>query len=130
IREIVRGELSKICDISVDSMGNMHCVKRATKSKGEPKRLMLAAHMDEIGFIVKFIDDKGFLRIQPLGGWDPRQMSSQRVFVHAKKGMLNGVLMPSTKPKHMLTPEEMNKPPQIEHFFIDIGLPVDDAKKA
>lgn len=128
IRAIVRKELEKICEISLDSMGNMICLKKGS-GKGERKKLMLAAHMDEIGFIVKFIDDKGFLRIQPLGGWDPRQMSSQRVFVHAKSGPLNGVLMPSTKPKHMLSEEEMKKPPQIDNFFIDVGLSASDAKK-
>jgi endoglucanase len=90
---------------------------------------MLAAHMDEIGFIVKFIDDKGFLRLQPLGGWDPRQMTSQRVFVHTQKAKLNGVLMLSGKPKHMLTPEEANKAPMVENFFVDVGMSGDEAKK-
>lgn len=151
IREIVRDELGKICEISVDTMGNMICLKRGTKrlsggqvlrSSGKkpdnrkpddlstsPKKLMLAAHMDEIGFIVKYIDDKGFLRLNPLGGWDPRQMASQRVFVHTKKGALNGTLMLSTKPKHLLTPEEMNKPPQVDQFFVDIGLSAEEVKK-
>ncbi len=110
IREIVGKELAGLCDISTDVMGNMICVKEG-KGKGKTKKLMLAAHMDEIGFIVKFIDDKGFLRLQTLGGWDPRQMASQRVFIHTKGGMLNGVLMLSTKPKHLLTPEEANKAP-------------------
>ena len=110
-----------------DSMGSLHCVKRA-KSK-DAKKLMLAAHMDEIGFVVKFIDDKGFLRIQPLGGWDPRQMASQRVFVHAKEGMLNGTLMAGVKPKHLLSPEEANKSVSIENYFVDIGLNAEEAKK-
>jgi tetrahedral aminopeptidase len=127
IREIVRSELKDLCDISVDSMGSMHCVR---KGSGGGKKLMIAAHMDEIGFIVKFIDDKGFLRIQPLGGWDPRQMFSQRVFVHAKNGPLNGVLMYSSKPKHMLTEDELRKGPEMSNFFVDIGMSGDDAKKA
>lgn len=132
IRKIVRNELKSICKISTDTMGNMICYLPAKKkpAKGTPKKLMLAAHMDEIGFIVKHIDDKGFLRVQPLGGWDPRQMFSQRVFVHTQKGMLNGVLIYATKPKHMLTPEEMNKPPTIENFFVDIGMSGAQAKKA
>ncbi len=126
IREIVRRELGPTCDLRTDTMGNLHCVK---KGKGaNPKKLMLAAHMDEIGFIVKFIDDKGFIRLQPLGGWDPRQMSSQRVFVHAKDGKLPGVLMQSTKPKHMLTPEEAGKAPMVENFFVDLGLSAEQAK--
>lgn len=131
IRQIVRDELKGICEFSVDVMGNLICLKKATEpGKGKAKKLMLAAHMDEIGFIVKFIDDQGFLRIQPLGGWDPRQMASQRVFVHTRKdGPLNGVLMASQKPKHMLTPEEMNKPVQIDNYFVDVGLTGEAAKK-
>ena len=130
IREIVRQELKDICEISVDVMGNIQCLKRATQKpkKGEPKKLWIGAHMDEIGFIVKFIDDKGFMRLQPLGGWDPRNMASQRVIVHAVGGPVHGVLMLSSKPKHMLTPDEMNRGPQIENYFVDAGLSGDDAK--
>ena len=127
IRDIVRKELAGVCEMTTDRMGNLHCVRKP-KGKGA-KKLMLAAHMDEIGFIVKFIDEKGFLRIQPLGGWDPRQMASQRVFVHTEGGMLNGVLMASVKPKHMLSPEEAGKPVQVENYFVDIGLSGEDAKK-
>lgn len=127
IREIVKAELKGVCDFETDRMGNLFCVRKGSAKNA--KRLMLAAHMDEIGFIVKYIDEKGFIRLQPLGGWDPRQMASQRVFVHTQGGMLNGVLMSSTKPKHLLTPEEANKPPQIDHYFVDCGLSGEDAKK-
>jgi endoglucanase len=127
IRAIVREELAGLCEFSVDLMGNLICLKRGSGTKA--KKLMLAAHMDEIGFMVKFIDESGFLRIQPLGGWDPRQMASQRVYVHGKGGMLNGVLMASQKPKHLLTPEEMNKPVTTDSYFVDLGLPGDEAKK-
>ncbi len=131
IREIVREELKGICEISVDVMGNIQCLKRATAKpkKGEPKKLWIGAHMDEIGFIVKYIDDKGFMRLQPIGGWDPRNMASQRVIVHAKGGQLHGVMMLGSKPKHMLKPEEMNQAPQIDNYFIDAGLSGDEAKE-
>lgn len=125
IREIVREELKDICEISVDRMGNMHCVR----NRGGGPKLMLAAHMDEIGFVVKFIDDKGFLRLQPLGGWDPRQMASQRVFVHTAKGPINGTLMASQKPKHMLSAEEASKAPVIDNYFVDCGMSGEQAKK-
>jgi tetrahedral aminopeptidase len=126
IREIVRAELKGLCEMRTDRMGNLHCVK---KGKGDnPKKLMIAAHMDEIGFIIKHIDDKGFARIQPLGGWDPRQMFSQRVKVHTQGGMLNGLLNYSTKPKHLLTDAEANKKPEIDNFFVDMGLTGDEAK--
>lgn len=127
IREIVREELGSICSISSDAMGNMICLKKG--SGGEPrKRVMIAAHMDEIGFVVKHIDEKGFLRLQTLGGWDPRQMASQRVFVHTDSGRLNGVLMASTKPKHLLTPEEAGRSVQIQQYFVDAGLSKDEAQ--
>lgn len=128
IRDIVRAELKGHCDFQIDRMGNLFCIREATKKGKDKKKLMIAAHMDEIGFVVKFIDDKGFLRLQPLGGWDPRMMAGQRVFVHTKKGPVNGVLMPSTKPKHMLTPEEAGKAPTVENYFVDCGLSGDDAK--
>jgi len=128
IREIVRKELKGLCEMRTDVMGNLHCVRKGVGKNA--KKLMLAAHMDEIGFVVKFIDEKGFLRIQPLGGWDPRQMNSQRVYVHTQGGMVNGVLMASVKPRHMLTPEEMNKPLTVDNFFVDIGMSEKDAKKA
>lgn len=124
IRAIVVEELKGVADIQVDTMGNV-----IAHRSGPGKKLMLAAHMDEIGFMVKFIDDKGFLRVQPLGGWDARQMASQRVIVHTRTGSMNGVMMASTKPKHMLTPEELNKPPQVENYFVDLGLPFDDVKE-
>lgn len=129
IREIVRAELKDLCEISSDAMGNMICMKRGGGS-GPRKKLMIAAHMDEIGFVVKHIDDNGFLRLQTLGGWDPRQMASQRVFVHTKGGMLRGVLSLSTKPKHLLTAAEADKAPQIANFFVDIGHSGEDAKTA
>ncbi|MBN9503943.1 MAG: endoglucanase [Armatimonadetes bacterium 55-13] len=128
IREIVRDELKGVCEFSTDSMGNLHCVKKATKSGGTAKKLMIAAHMDEIGFVVKYIDDKGFLRLQPLGGWDPRQMNSQRVFVHTKEGARNGVLMYGTKPKHMLSDAEAGKKQDVAEFFVDTGLSGEEAK--
>lgn len=127
IRRIVREELAGVCEFSTDVMGNLHCIRRC--GQAEAKKLMIAAHMDEIGFVVKYIDDKGFLRLNPLGGWDPRQMFSQRVFVHAEEGPLPGLLVYSSKPKHMLTDAERNKAPEIDQFFVDVGLPADEVKK-
>ena len=88
---------------------------------------MVAAHMDEIGFYVKYIDDKGFLRLQTLGGFDPRQLFAQRVLVHTRRGeSLRGVLSYTTKPAHMLSPEEAKETAKIENFFVDVGLPAQD----
>lgn len=126
VRDLVIEELRPLTDeISVDTLGNVIAIKKGT---GGP-RVMLAAHLDEIGFLVKYVDDKGFLRVQPVGGWDPRTMVAQRVHVHGFGGqMLLGALMPAAKPIHLLTAEEMAKPLKIEEFFIDLGLPVDEVK--
>lgn len=126
VRDLVIEELRPLSDeIRVDTLGNVIAIKKGT---GGP-RVMLAAHMDEIGFLVKYVDDKGFLRVQPVGGWDPRTMVAQRVHVHGFGGQtLLGTLMPAAKPIHLLTAEEMAKPPKMEEFFIDLGLPVDEVK--
>lgn len=125
IRKIVHRELKGLCEISSDAMGNLICLKRGG---GSGKKLMLAAHMDEIGFVVKFIDDKGFLRIHPLGGWDPRMMAAQRVIVHTQNGPRHGLMMLGTKPKHLLSPAEADKAPKHDDYFIDTGLDADSAK--
>ena len=127
IRTLIAGELRPLTDsLSADTMGNLIGVKN-----GEPgaPRVMIAAHMDEIGFFVKHIDDKGFLRVIPVGGWDPRAMMAQRVLVHGYSGeTLRGVLMPGTKPIHILTAEEANKPLKIEDYFVDLGMSADKVK--
>lgn len=125
IREIVRREMAPLGDLSCDSMGNVICVK---KGKAGGKKVMIAAHMDEIGFMVKFIDDKGFLRLQTLGGWDPKQMNSQRVVVQTQEGPLPGVLMYSGKPAHLLSGGEKSDQKH-EEFFVDLGLSGEEAKK-
>jgi len=83
VRALVREELAGLVDeLSVDALGNVVGVK---KGRGGP-RVMVAAHMDEIGFWVKHIDDKGFLRLHPVGGFDPRVLLAQRVIVHGYGG--------------------------------------------
>lgn len=127
IREVVKEALALLVDnVETDVMGNVIGLKRG----GGVRKVMLAAHMDEIGFIVRYIDDKGFVRLQPLGGFDVRQLFAQRVLVHTRKGeVLRGVLAYSTKPAHMLTPEEMNKALQIESFFVDLGMTPEQVKE-
>lgn len=122
IRTIVARELKDSCELSTDPMGNVICLKKATTGRENAPKLMLAAHMDEIGFVVSHISDKGFLRIVPAGGWDPRMMAAQRVNVRTRTGDIAGVLMPGVKPKHLLTPEEANRALKIEDYFIDLGL--------
>lgn len=121
LRAVVRRELTGLVDeMRVDALGNLIAVKH---NPGAPK-LMLAAHMDEIGFIVSHIDqEKGWLRLQPLGGHDPRNMVAQRVLVSTAEGDLPGILFPGIKPPHIAGDEERKKQPQITDFFVDLGLP-------
>ncbi|MCG9895864.1 MAG: M20/M25/M40 family metallo-hydrolase, partial [Fimbriimonadaceae bacterium] len=113
--------------LETDAMGNLICTR---KGSGGGKRLMLAAHMDEIGFVVRHISDKGFLKIHALGGFDPRMLCAQRVVVHASSGdRLAGTMMPGTKPKHMLTAAEQGKALEVADLFIDLGLPAEAVKE-
>lgn len=117
VRELITRELKGVVDnISVDNMGNLIALK---KGKSSDKKVMAAAHMDEIGFIVHHIDDNGFLRFHPLGGFDPKTLTAQRVVVHGKKPT-TGVM--GTKPIHLMTPEERGKPLQLTDYFIDLGM--------
>lgn len=125
IRDLVRGELAAVVDeVSIDALGNVVGVK---KGQGGP-RVMVAAHIDEIGFFVKHIDDKGFIRLQPVGGFDPRVLIAQRVQVHGYAGAtLPGVIGLSAKPIHLLDPSDI-KPPKLDELFVDIGLSGDEAR--
>lgn len=125
IRNLVIEEIKNhVDDYHIDNMGNLITMK---KGKGQdPKKLMLAAHMDEIGFIVSHIDDNGFLRFQTLGGFDPKTFTAQRVVVHGKKDII-GVM--SSKPIHVMTPAEREKPAKKEDYFIDLGMPKEEVKK-
>lgn len=123
IRKLVIQEVKPWVDqIEVDNMGNVIAFK---KGKGE-KKVMLAAHMDEIGFIVNHIDDQGFIRFIPLGGFDPKTLTSQRVVVHGKKDLI-GVM--GTKPVHMMSEEEKKQNVKMEDFFIDLGMPKEEVEQ-
>ncbi|ADG13396.1 Cellulase [Methanocaldococcus infernus ME] len=114
VREFMKEELEKYCEVEIDKFGNLI----AKKGEGE-KSLMLAAHMDEIGLMVKYIDDNGFLKFTKIGGiYDPTILN-QKVVVHGRKGDIIGVL--GSKPPHRMKEEERNKLIKYEDMFIDIG---------
>lgn len=123
IRELISKELKGHADLSIDNMGNLIAFK---KGKSKQKRVMSAAHMDEIGFMVKHIDDQGFIRFHVLGGFDPKTLTSQRVIVHGKKDLL-GVM--GSKPIHVMSEEEKSKMTKTTDFFIDLGLPKKEVEK-
>ena len=88
---------------------------------------MIAAHMDEIGFMVKFIEDSGFLRITPIGGWFSQTALNQRVVLHTKKGKIFGVI--GSKPPHFMKEDERKKVIEIKDMFVDIGANSKDETK-
>lgn len=123
IRAMVMKEIGDLTEqIRIDSMGSVV----ATIPGESPDTVMVTAHMDEIGFIVSHIDDKGFIRFHPLGGFDPKTLTSQRVVIHGQKDVL-GVM--GTKPIHIMAPEDRNKAPKIEEYFIDTGRNVSEVNE-
>lgn len=125
VRELVIKEIrSHVDSIETDNMGNVITFIKG-KSK-HAKKVMIAAHMDEIGFIVTHIDDHGFLRFHTLGGFDPKTLTAQRVVVHGKKSLV-GVM--GSKPIHVMTAEERNKMPQTTDYFIDMGMSKKEVEK-
>ncbi|WP_245900718.1 M42 family metallopeptidase [Deinococcus yavapaiensis] len=129
VRDLVVAEIQGLVDeIREDALGNVVALKRGTAPDGERKKIMLSAHMDEIGFIVKFVDDKGYLRLQNLGGFDTRNLFARNVTVWTKDGPLPGILSPGGRPVHIATPEDRKKVPEIKEFFVDLGRSGEDVK--
>ena len=128
IREIAIRELRPLCDdVRIDAMGNVIGFKKGTLPDGQRKKIMLAGHMDEIGFYVRWVDDQGFLRLNPAGGFDPKTLIAKRVIVHGKSGAKH-IGMVGTKPVHIMTDEEKAKMPKVEDLFVDLGMPADAVK--
>jgi len=123
IREYIIETVTPYVDeVQTDAMGNVIAIK---KGKSDD-RVMVAAHMDEISFIVTDVDKDGFVRFHTLGGFDPKTLTAQRVIIHGREDVM-GVM--GTKPIHVLSAEERSKAPKIAEFFIDTGLPADKIKK-
>jgi len=116
IRQFIIDTVTPYVDeVKTDSMGNVLAIKKGNSEK----KVMVAAHMDEISFIVTDIDKDGFVRFHTLGGFDAKTLTAQRVIIHGKEDVI-GVM--GTKPIHVLTAEERNKAPKTTDFFIDTGL--------
>lgn len=115
VLSIIKKELKgHVDEIREDSMGNLIAIK-----KGNRFKVMLAAHMDEIGLMVKYIDDKGFIRFVALGGWYDPVLFTQRVILHTTRGPVHGVI--GGKPVHMMNDEERKRGVKIDDMFIDVG---------
>jgi len=131
VRDLVISELTPLCDeIRVDTLGSVIALKKGKGKDGKRRRIMVAGHMDEIGFRVSHISDQGFLRISPAGGFDPRTMIAQRVQVLGKgKHKLTGVMNVAGKPIHVQTAEERKKELQTSDFFVDLGMDAKEVRK-
>jgi len=117
IKRIIINEVKDFVDeIKEDSMGNLITIKKGKKNFN----IMVAAHMDEIGFMVKHIDDKGFISFETIGGFDPKSLGSQRVRIHSSNGDILGVI--GLKPPHITSQDEKDKALKLEDLKIDIGL--------
>jgi putative aminopeptidase FrvX len=117
VREVMKEYIAPYADeITTDGLGSLIATK--TGKEGGPK-IMVAGHLDEVGFMVTQIDEKGFIRFQPVGGWWGQVMLAQRVTIVTRKGEVTGVI--GSKPPHILTAEQRKKPVEIKDMFIDIG---------
>jgi putative aminopeptidase FrvX len=120
-------------ELTTDAMGSLIGYRRARPSPDTgvstaPTKVMLAAHMDQIGFLVRFISDDGFVRVNPVGGFDTRNLFARKVRVCTSSGDLPGVMNPGGKPIHIASAEDKKKVPEIAEFFIDLSLPADEVK--
>lgn len=134
VRELIRKEVKGLFDsIETDALGSLICTRRPRPNDGKPPkkptRVMLLCHMDEIGFYVSSIDDKGFIFLNPAGGFDPRNLFSRRVLLCAKSGDYRGVMNPGGRPIHISSDEERKKVPEVKEFFVDLGMTADEVRK-
>jgi putative aminopeptidase FrvX len=119
IREILREEWAGYVDeFQQDGLGSLIGIKRATKPTEQPRKIMLAAHMDEIGLLVRDIVD-GFIYVHRISGVDSRVMLSQPVVVHGKKP-LKGIV--AAVPPHLLDEQSRKRYPSFDELVIDVGL--------
>lgn len=126
MRKFMRSELEKYSDeIVQDHLGGIFGLK---KGDDQGPRIMVAGHMDEVGFMVTQITENGMLRFQPLGGWWSQVLLAQPVEIITDNGPVIGVI--GSIPPHLLSDEVRNKPMDIKNMLIDIGADdLDDAKK-
>jgi endoglucanase len=129
VREIVIRELEPLVDeITLDPLGSVIARRGPRPGNGGDgaPRLMLSAHMDEIAFMVSHVDDSGFINLVPLGGFDPKTLTAQRVVVHGREEIL-GVM--GSKPIHIMSDDERKRAPRLEDYFVDVGLPAERVRE-
>jgi endoglucanase len=116
VQELVRSWTKSYADeVHTDRHGNVIAVRNP---EGQP-RIMLAGHCDQIALMVQYIDDNGFLYVQPIGGWDMQILLGQKLTVWTRTGPLSAVV--SRRAPHLMTTEEKNKVPHFHDIWVDIG---------
>ena len=116
-QQVVREEIRQFADeVHTDIMGNVIASLNPT---GMP-RVMLTAHCDELGFLIRYIDERGFLYFSTIGGFDPSTLPGERVYVHTPSGPVLGVL--GRKPVHLMESKERSQAPDLTEMWIDIGV--------
>lgn len=117
VRNIIIDELNDHVDsVEVDELGNVITTR---KGKADGKKIMLAAHMDEIGLMVRYIDKEGFIKFSKIGGINDQMLLNQEVSIHTSNGLVIGVI--GSKPPHRMKESERKKVIEYENMFIDIG---------
>lgn len=111
-------------EVSTDVMGSVHAVLKGTAAGPS---VMLAGHIDEIGFMVTYVTEDGYCAFAPIGGHDPQILPGARVHVHTKEGPLLGVL--GRLPIHLLEEDDRKKVVKMDRMFIDLGMSADEVKK-
>ncbi len=131
VREVVKGAIRGLFDeVREDAMGSLICTrKRTSGSKRKPTRVLICAHMDEIGFYVRHVDEQGYAWVNPAGGFDPRNLFHRRVLVCTERGDHVGIMTAGGKPVHISTPEERKQIPEPLGFYIDLGMDAEEARK-
>lgn len=123
--QIIKEIKGHVDSYDIDNMGNLIAIKKGNKNP-DGKKVMVAAHMDEIGFIVTHIDNNGFVRFHTLGGFDPKTLTAQRVIIHGKEDVI-GIM--GSKPIHVMTADERNKVAKTSDYFIDLGRSKEEVEK-
>lgn len=113
VRDFIISEIKDFCEYKVDNLGNIICFKKGKNCSN--RRLMLDAHMDEVGLIITAVTSDGFLKFDTVGGMD----ASVLMFKNVKIGDITGII--SGKPVHLISKEEAKKAPKSDSLFIDIG---------
>lgn len=126
VRELIVDTVKPLVDdLRVDRIGNVIATRRGRRDDV----LLLDAHMDEVGFLVSYIEDSGFLRLMPLGGWDARVLPAHAVRVRARDGTdVRGVI--GTLPPHITAESERSKAFKLEDLFVDVGATSRDDAEA